>query len=451
MPSSSAAVPTSPASRNTTSATLDSNLRRSTRRRQVVVAEKTTSVQVQDEEVPAASDDKDATSGKDTTSGKDLSNAVREDSVLERPRDLSQIKKGIIASGVTPRRRKPAKPEKPVWQTVISVTLKNALLLAALIWLVQSIWRWNERLIPTSDGQYAVLEVESRIAEVETSLKKTAKMAQVQLDVLDKRTKQAEEKGDALEKELKMLASRTHDMDKFLSELRDANFLSKEEFEAFAKELEESKKLNGNSKGLSLDDVGSYAREIVLKEVEKHAADGLGRVDYALASGGARVVRHSEPYTSGKAGNWFPVAKSRGGVHGSAHKMLEPSFGEPGQCFPLKGTSGFVEIKLRGPVTPDAITLEHVAKSVAYDRSSAPKDCQVSGWFEGPEDDPSSRGEKRVILKEFTYDLEKSNAQTFNIDTVYPDAVNMIRLDFSSNHGSPSHTCIYRLRVHGHE
>lgn len=56
------------------------------------------------------------------------------------------------------------------------------------------------------------------------------------------------------------------------------------------------------------------------------------------------------------------------------------------------------------------------------------------------------------LLTEFSYDLEKSNAQTFNVlNSAGSGVINTIRLDFTSNHGNPSHTCIYRLRVHGHE
>lgn len=88
----------------------------------------------------------------------------------------------------------------------------------------------------------------------------------------------------------------------------------------------------------------------------------------------------------------------------------------------------------------------NVKQSVAYDRSSAPKDCRVSGWLQG-HDTP----EQMFLLTEFTYDLEKSNAQTFNVlDSVSSGMVNTIRLDVASNHGSASYTCIYRLRVHGH-
>lgn len=92
-------------------------------------------------------------------------------------------------------------------------------------------------------------------------------------------------------------------------------------------------------------------------------------------------------------------------------------------------------------------------QSVAYDRTSAPKDCRVSAWLRGVHDpDLEVHTEKMFLLAEFTYDLEKSNAQTVTVlDSAVSNIVDTVRLDFTSNHGSPSHTCIYRLRVHGHE
>ncbi|KAJ0887114.1 putative Galactose-binding-like domain superfamily, SUN domain-containing protein [Helianthus annuus] len=130
--------------------------------------------------------------------------------------------------------------------------------------------------------------------------------------------------------------------------------------------------------------------------------------------------------------------------------MLQPSFGQPGECFPFKGDNGFVEIKLRSAVVPEAITLEHVSKSVAFDRSTAPKDCKVWGWSRNEENT-----QKEHLLTEFTYDLEKSSLQTFDVllDTegTNPIIIDTVRLQFMSNHGSPTHTCIYRVRVHGHQ
>jgi SUN domain-containing protein 1/2 len=53
---------------------------------------------------------------------------------------------------------------------------------------------------------------------------------------------------------------------------------------------------------------------------------------------------------------------SSNNVHKTAQKMLEPSFGQPGECFALKGSSGFVDVKLRAGIIPEAVTLEHVDK-----------------------------------------------------------------------------------------
>ncbi|KAI3758109.1 hypothetical protein L6452_05657 [Arctium lappa] len=53
----------------------------------------------------------------------------------------------------------------------------------------------------------------------------------------------------------------------------------------------------------------------------------------------------------------------REGIRSDAVKMLQPSFGQPGECFPLKGNNGFVEINLRTAIVPEAITLEHVSKA----------------------------------------------------------------------------------------
>lgn len=84
---------------------------------------------------------------------------------------------------------------------------------------------------------------------------------------------------------------------------------------------------------------------------------------------------------------------------------------------------------------------------MAFDRSSAPKHCRVSGWLKN---DSEIGGEKMFLLTEFTYDLEKHNVQTYKVESAASNLVDIIRLDFTSNHGSDTHTCIYRLRVHGY-
>ncbi|XP_059656425.1 SUN domain-containing protein 1-like [Cornus florida] len=437
------------------------------RRRPVVVGEKKSGIElVTGDGVAAAAsgggeDDKFSGGGGNS---KDLSQSIRGDAVFQRSREMVQVKKALPNSTTAlPRRttrKGVSKPEKTRWQTVMSVFTKNFLLLLVLLGLVQMIRRLAlNSTTPTVPSYAGVSEFEGRIAEVEAFLKTTTKMMQVQVEVVDRKIenevgslrremgKKIEDKGAELAIDLKKLDGRTESLEKQIGELRATEWLSKEDFDRF---LNEFKKGKASSHGdVNLDEIRAFAREIVEKEIEKHAADGLGRVDYALASGGAIVTEHSEPYNVGKGSSWF-YTSSRNRVHKDAGKMLRPSFGEPGQCFPLKGSTGFVQIKLRTAIIPEAITLEHVAKSVAYDRSSAPKDCRISGWLQGH--DPEVDTNRMFLLTEFTYDLEKSNAQTFDVlDSAGSGSVNMIRLDFTSNHGSPSHTCIYRLRVHGHE
>ncbi|KZV44702.1 SUN domain-containing protein 2-like [Dorcoceras hygrometricum] len=350
---------------------------------------------------------------------------------------------------------------KPRWLTVVSILTKSISLLVVIVGLIQ-MSRWAVLNSGRKMEGFEVIsgDFEGKFAEVESFVKTTVKAMQVQVDAIDRKIEDGvgsvrKEFGKRIEKneeevglKLKALDVRSDAFEKFIDGFRAKNLLSKEEFGEFFQEFMKSKN-NGISSDVGLDQIKEFAREIVEKEIEKHAADGLGMVDYALASGGGRVIKHSEAYGVGKIGGLI----TRNRVSAESQKMLMPSFGEPGHCFPLKGGSGFVVIQLRTAIVAEAVTLEHVAKSVAYDRSSAPKNCRVSGWLADQESsDTSLEGQKMFLLSEFTYDLEKSNAQTFKVlDSVKFMAVNTVRLDFESNHGSASHTCIYRFRVHGHE
>ncbi|RAL40799.1 hypothetical protein DM860_008497 [Cuscuta australis] len=397
---------------------------------------------------------------------RDLSHhSLRGEAVVDRsPKDFVQAKKAVGNSTTVHRRSSKvlSKPAKPRWLRVLSVFGKNFVLLLLLVGLVQLIRRLalksDENVVGPQPG---LVEFEGRIADVESLLKKTAKMIQVQVEVVDRKIeneigglkkemdKKIDDQGVVLENQMRKLEAKSEVLEKSLDDLKAGEWLSKEEFLSIYDELKRS--MGADLREASLDEVRRFARETIEKEIEKHAADGLGRADYAVASGGGRVVEHSEPYTVGRGTNWF-LLSAENGVHTNADKMLKPSFGEPGQCFALKGSTGYVQIKLRTAIIPEAVTLEHVAKSVAYDRSTAPKECRVSGWLQGDKDGSVMEKEKMFLLSEFTYNLERSNAQTFDVsDSGSAGVVDTVRLDFTSNHGNPSHTCIYRFRVHGRE
>ncbi|KAE9617159.1 hypothetical protein Lal_00035189 [Lupinus albus] len=450
------------------------------RRRTTVATDKTTSTNIELLPVDSALSTPAPTSGADE--GRNLSTAgnvrdisyhtVRGEAVLERSsKDLTPTKKysinGVIAGGAnsnglsTRRTRKPnGKAEKARWVTVLRIFLKNFALIVVLLGLVQLIWRLTLESGDDVAGDYVGLsDIEGRISDMEGSLKRTAEMVQVQVEAVNKKilnevgglrkelSDKIDEKGAILDSGLKKLEAKNDELERYLNELKTEDWLSKEEFEKIFEGLKNAK--GNENKAGDLDEIREIARGMIEKELEKYSADGLGRVDYALASGGASVVKHSESFDR-RWGDWFMSAATNG-VHHSAEKMLKPSFGEPGQCFPLKGSSGFVEIKLRTAIIPEAVTLEHVAKNVAYDRSSAPKDCRVSGWLQGHNTDALLDTENMYLIVEFTYDLEKSKAQTFNVlNSTGSGLIDTVRLDFTSNHGSP-HTCIYRFRVHGHE
>ncbi|XP_078438072.1 SUN domain-containing protein 2-like [Wolffia australiana] len=365
-------------------------------------------------------------------------------------KNLSRGMKGEVSphsikGRISPRRRKSlSRRDKPAWLTVLSVLTKNSLLLMGLFFFGRSIYRWADHSNGTTQMPFASLDLEERLSELKSSLKKTTKMIQFQVEVLDQRVnsesetlrqetfKKIDERISSLQVELKKLELRSQSLETSLAGIKEENLVSRDEFEEFLLGFK-------NSEGryvVGLEEMRRYAREVVQRELEKHEADGLGRVDYALAAGGAVVVRHSEAYVGKSV---WQLIRGRAAVSGNAQKMLQPSFGEPGQCFALRGSSGFVDIRLRKAIIPDSVTLEHVAKSVAYDRSSAPRECTLMGW-------PEETGEGR-LLAEFVYDLEKSNVQTFHVEPGRP--VNVVRFNFTSNHGSSSHTCLYRLRVHG--
>ena len=141
-----------------------------------------------------------------------------------------------------------------------------------------------------------------------------------------------------------------------LGELGAVEFLTKEDLDKIIDDLMNVKGANNGDMEVTLDDIIMTTRYMLLKEIQR-----LDRVDYALSSGEAMVVRPSEPFIIGKVRHWFRKI-SLTTVYRDSEKMLKPSFKESDQCFPLKGDNGFVQIRLRTTIIPEAITLEHVDK-----------------------------------------------------------------------------------------
>ncbi|KAJ6727536.1 SAD1/UNC-84-LIKE PROTEIN-RELATED [Salix purpurea] len=246
---------------------------------------------------------------------RDLSHhSIRGDAVLERTaKDVAQVKK--TNSTISPRRsRKVAakREERPRWMTVVRAFSKNLVYLLVLVGLVQMV-----RKLAVKSGdidgasvetQMGLPEFDARIAEMESMVKTTVKMIQVQVEAVDKKiesefgglrremSKKIDDKGVILEGELRRVVERSDRLEKKMGELKAGDWLSKQDLEKFYQQLKKENDGEIGGSDVSLDDIMAYAREIVQKEIEKHAADGLGRVDYVLAASGGMVVKHSDPY-----------------------------------------------------------------------------------------------------------------------------------------------------------
>jgi hypothetical protein len=115
-----------------------------------------------------------------------------------------------------------------------------------------------------------------------------------------------------------------------------------------------------------------------------------------------------------------------------------------GHCWPMQGSSGALAVRLARPVSVGAISIDHVSKRDAIDIHTAPRNFAVYTY--SSEDDEEGEGEWLLTGE---YDVDKGeNVQTF-FAPVPSRPVSVVRLVIESNHGNPSYTCLYRMRVHG--
>ena len=182
-------------------------------------------------------------------------------------------------------------------------------------------------------------------------------------------------------------------------------------------------------------------------------ADRTGRQDFALASGGGRVVAHSQlsPFVArGDGPITAAVAFLRGGVHPKSDEwLLSPSLEQPGDCIALHSSTGYVDIRLRQSVMVDAVTLEHTNSLNAYDMHSAPRDIEILGWLSCNKNKcKNSKPPKSLLsLGNYTYSVSHGSVQTYEVAA--PQILDHVRLVVKNNQGHKRWTCLYRFRVHG--
>ncbi|KAH7911515.1 hypothetical protein BJ138DRAFT_1062923 [Hygrophoropsis aurantiaca] len=260
----------------------------------------------------------------------------------------------------------------------------------------------------------------------------------------------------------------------------------------------------GSGSGLTIkstdgQDVSSLIGHLVDSAVARYGTqDILSRADFALHSAGARVVPSlttgtlevRPPTLSGKitglvTGHGYQVGRSPiTALHQELHS---------GHCWPMTGTEGQLSVALAIPAYITDISIDHLAKEVAFDMSSAPRDMEVWGLVEGkdnlaklaawreekarrraeeekaaeeagieyvPEAEEEeeypellSKSDEYIRLATFTYDIHApQNIQTFPVSQEIRDLgidFGLVSLAIKNNWGKDGYTCLYRFRVHG--
>jgi SUN domain-containing protein 1/2 len=154
----------------------------------------------------------------------------------------------------------------------------------------------------------------------------------------------------------------------------------------------------------------------------------------------------------------------------------------------MTGSYGQLGVMLALPAIISDITIDHVAKEVAFDLSTAPREMEVWGQVEGKENlekvaawqaeqamrrqaaeevgETISEADAEDVhpptlpkdvsfirLASFTYDIHAhTNIQTFPVRQEIRDLdldFGIVALVIKNNWGKDGYTCLYRFRVHG--
>ncbi|XP_010853211.1 PREDICTED: sperm-associated antigen 4 protein isoform X2 [Bison bison bison] len=176
---------------------------------------------------------------------------------------------------------------------------------------------------------------------------------------------------------------------------------------------------------------------------QRLSEDFVRKPDYALSSVGASIdlEKTSQDYEDANTA-YFWNRFSFWNYARPPTVILEPDV-FPGNCWAFEGDQGQVVIRLPGRVQLSDITLQHPPPTVAHTRgaNSAPRDFAVYGL--------QVDGETEVFLGKFTFDVEKSEIQTFHLQNDPPAAFPKVKIQILSNWGHPRFTCLYRVRAHG--
>lgn len=326
-------------------------------------------------------------------------------------------------------------------------------------------------------------EIEARAREIEAKAKEVeghAKRFEGRAKEIESKTKEIDTKAKEIDAKTKELDARSREHD-----ARSRDFESKlREIEAKFKDATGASWWPRNRPGSQQQEqltIGSDAAEqIVQRAVLAATKDTVARADFALYTGGGRVIpEYTSPTFSVSPVSGWRRMLGIGTVHGRAPAVaLIPDI-NVGNCWPFAGSQGQIAVLLSRSVKVDSVTIDHASKEVAYDLRAAPRKFAVWGLVEGAdnleklakynsemeaqsiggaegglseEDGPQFRP-ARILLAEFEYDITgSSHIQTFTVPDRVREAgidIGVVVFQIRSSWGDPNYTCLYRVRVHG--
>ena len=252
--------------------------------------------------------------------------------------------------------------------------------------------------------------------------------------------------------------------------------------------------------------ITALIHQLVDSAVSTTSQDTIAKPDFALHSGGARII----PSLTSPTFEIRPQSLGSqmiGLITGSGYAIGRPPITalhhemQNGHCWPFAGGEGQLGVALASPILMEEVTIDHVAKSIAFDMRSAPRQMEVWGMVEGKDNvarvrawredlaarevakQPTVGGEdsstadgsdgsdgypdnydvdypktlpkhpEYIRLASFTYNIHSpNNVQTFPVLPEIRDLgvdFGIVVLRVLNNWGRDDFTCLYRFRVHG--
>jgi len=175
------------------------------------------------------------------------------------------------------------------------------------------------------------------------------------------------------------------------------------------------------------------------------------KVDYAAVRNGAQIVAASPTYQPPPRGGpniinlWglFTYETVKEPV-----TMLQPSM-DPGDCWPMKGKSGYAVIELARKIRIRTIGVEHLPSMKLTNKDSAPHEIHFTGYddTEWHNAKAQERNPKGLDLGKLTYNIPGNAYQEILVNET--SSISYLRVDIKSNYGHQNYTCIYSIRVYG--